>query len=139
MTRKRAMKSTFAKARENLSDEQLKHVTGGARANSRPEAAEDHLIDHGNLDLHGAAALAGHLLAPSKQSLDSGSWQKLETVTFGRPVACPYPFTEAGHPMSFDRIDVLYDYDGRHNDGGNDAGDRENTTWPLPSAPDGSH
>ena len=38
------MKSTCANAQENVSDEQLKDVTGGARVNPMPHAAEDHMI-----------------------------------------------------------------------------------------------
>ena len=35
------MKDTFANAQENVSNEQLKNVTGGARVNPMPHAAED--------------------------------------------------------------------------------------------------
>lgn len=45
------MTSTFASARENVSDEQLKDVTGGARVNSRPHGAEDHLNGPEEADL----------------------------------------------------------------------------------------
>ena len=187
------MKSTFANARANLSDAQLKHVTGGARVNSRPEAAEDHLIDHVNLDLHGAVALDGHLLAPPKQSMESGPPGWIEHITFAQPLWCPLVRDDDPRTQEVSEIDVAQagketigvvyaEIDGNEclvaeligrvdistfiqgavglanavhdkvsitnfdppqglvdGNGRSDSGERENTTWPLPSAPDGGH
>jgi hypothetical protein len=80
------MKSTFAKASENLSDEQLKHVTGGARVNSRPEAPDAQLIDHGYLDLHAAAAADGYRLPPLRPI---GPSAVIETIRLSEPVTVP--------------------------------------------------
>lgn len=185
------MKSTFANARENLSDEQLKHVTGGARINSRPDAAGDHLIDHGDLDLHGADAAAMHRLPPG--SHHSGPSRFLEQIQFSGPVTVQGLEDSHGNAITgINQIDVwaIRDIPGEFkffdlgsgqvaaihsqtiindataqgdvadahstlpvfdvvavaaspglpdSDGRNDAGERENTTWPLPSSPDGGH
>ena len=79
------VKSMIANAGENLSDEQLKHVTGGARGNSRPDAAEAHLIEHGNLDLHGAAAADGCRLPPPPRPTP-GPAAVMEKIQFSEPV-----------------------------------------------------
>jgi hypothetical protein len=184
------MTNTFANAKESVSDEQLKHVIGGTRVNSRPHAAEDHLIDHG--DLHGAAAADGHPLAPPKQSLESGP-QEIESYRFFKAVTIPGLHDSSGNPITAYELDVYNDgsvmayecngdraYLGSEDfaltqqviseaaeqgdvadahstlpvfnvvavaaspglpdsDGRSDAGERENTTWPLPSSPDGGH
>jgi hypothetical protein len=80
------VKSTFANARENLSDEQLKQVTGGARINSRPEAPVAHLIGHGDLDLHVADAADGYRLPPLRPI---GPSAVIETIRFSAPVTVP--------------------------------------------------
>ncbi len=181
------MKNTFANARENLSDEQLKHVTGGARVNSRPEAAETHLIDHDVLHLHGVAAADGHSLAPPEHSLDSSA-QPLESLLFSPPFTVPGLHDSSGHAITLSAVYVFTDgsvsaYDATNqsvslgsdaytlvqympseaaaqgcdvyvgplgpvfhvvapaespglpdNDGRNDAGERETTTWPMPDS-----
>ena len=95
------MTGTFANARENLSDEQLKHVTGGARGNSRPEALDAHLIDHGDLDLHGAAAADGYRLPPP------GPAALIEKIQFSGPVTVQGLQDGSGHAVTIDRIDVF--------------------------------
>ncbi len=123
------MKSTFANARENLSDAQLKHVTGGARVNSRPEAPDAHLIDHGNRDLHAAAAADGH-------------WRPTHpgpAALIGEATAQGDPVTITNFPDRHHAVVVAAPPGLPDNDGRDDAGERENTTWPLPSAPYGGH
>ena len=94
----------IANARENLSDEQLKQVTGGARINSRPEAPEDHLIGHGDLDQHGAATLDGHPLVPPKQSMELPSLL-FEQIAFSSPVAVQGLKDSSGNAITgIDRI-----------------------------------
>jgi hypothetical protein len=107
------VKNTFANARENLSDEQLKHVTGGARVNSRPEAPDDHLIGHGDLDQHGAAAAAechpkfqvgaspdDHLPDPEPAIL-------VDVIQFSGPVTVQGLQDGSGHAITIDQIDVF--------------------------------
>jgi hypothetical protein len=105
------MTSTFANARENLSDEQLKQVTGGARINSRPEAPEGHLIDHGTLDLHGAAAEEHprfQVGAPPEVRLpDPEPTKPVEELQFGEPLRFPGLTDDSGHKVALDRIDEI--------------------------------
>jgi hypothetical protein len=96
------MKSTFANAGENLSDEQLKHVTGGAGVNSRPEAPEDHLIDHGNLDLHGVAAADGYW-----RPTHPGPTAVIEKIQFSGPVTVPGLQDGSGRAITIDQIDIF--------------------------------
>ncbi|MGB9114717.1 hypothetical protein [Bradyrhizobium sp.] len=95
------MTNTFANAKENVTDEQLKHVTGGTRVNSRPHAAEDHLIDHG--DLHGTAAADGYRLPPPPPACIP----VIEKFQFSGPVTVQGLEDDSGHAITgVEQIDV---------------------------------
>ncbi|MGB9114718.1 hypothetical protein [Bradyrhizobium sp.] len=82
------MTSTFASAMENVTDEELKLVAGGARANTHFQATADHLLEHGDLravavvggllsvEPDGAVAVAAPLGSPGREAgSDNGSYE----------------------------------------------------------------
>lgn len=71
------MKNQFADTEENVSDEQLKHVTGGARVNPPFHAVADHVLDPG--DLQDIAAVHG-------RGPDGRPAWAIESIRFSAPV-----------------------------------------------------
>lgn len=108
------MKNTFANAGENVSDEQLRHVTGGARVNARPHGAEDHLIDHG--DLHATAAADGNRLPPPRDPPEVPHPRlnlPLEEIKFCGLVTVEGGFVDSDGNVipGIDRIEVLSNHE----------------------------
>lgn len=74
------MTSTFTSAMENVTDEELERIAGGARANPRFQPAADHPLDH--VDLL-SIAVAASLGSPDRE--DSGGDGSCENRTWPLP------------------------------------------------------